>query len=712
MHFKKFIQWGEGLLWLLNPLLIILAIFNDSTKINLGLAWLGKFHPLLLHFPIVLGIGIVIYLVFFAHQRLAANLEKSLFVGNALLATLVALFGLFLSKQDAYDKTIVDLHKWGGVAIAFISWGFVYIGEIKINWKKGLGVVYLLVLLIFTHKGAQLTHGEDVLSLPHPAPAVAQEENKIDSNITVYEKAIAPILEQKCVSCHGTEKIKGNLQLNTPELIIKGGKNGNLLTGINNQEALLLQRIHLPNTDEKHMPPDGKLQLTLEELNLLSKWVKAGGDFKKKLNELANTDTLSLLANAYKAPKKGEDNNKNNSPDLKQYNTSYCTVYYSYFGSEEVFVDFFQGSFYKSESLKKLEPIKDKVASLNMQGMPLTKEDVSIISSFSNLRKLNVNYTKLTLNELTPLKSLSKLKNISICGIDLNPTTLASFIDKAPFTLVHIWNNTTNEKEYAALMASNKKTKIIIGDNLDNEILKITNPVIEQDSSIIVNHLDVTLKHFMKGAIIRYTIDGSIPDSINSPIYNKKFQLTKSGTLKTKAFKPGWLSSDVIEKTFYKSEIHPDSIYFVTQPDKKYAGKGAKTLVDYELGEQNFSGGKWLAYKDSNMVFITSFVQPKQLNHANFNAFIDMGAYIFPIISIKIEGSNDGKSFKYLNEAKFPSLEKTNMFRGNKSFDCSFPANKAFKYYRFTLQNVKKLPVWHPGKGTPGWIFVDELFLD
>jgi hypothetical protein len=275
-----------------------------------------------------------------------------------------------------------------------------------------LGVVYLLVLLIFTHKGAQLTHGEDVLSLPKPAPAVVQDPNKIDSNITVYEKAIAPILEQKCVSCHGTEKIKGNLQLNTPELIIKGGKNGNLLTGINNQEALLLQRIHLPNTDEKHMTPDGKLQLTLEELNLLNRWVKAGGDFKKKLNELANTDTLGLLANAYKAPKKGEDNNKNNSPDLMQYNTSYCTVYYSYFGSEEVFVDFFQGSFYKSESLKKLAPIKDKVASLNMQGMPLTKEDITIISSFSNLRKLNVNYTKLTLDELTPLKSLSKLKNM------------------------------------------------------------------------------------------------------------------------------------------------------------------------------------------------------------------------------------------------------------------------------------------------------------
>jgi len=710
MRIHKINQWGEGLLWLLNPLLIILAFFNETTKINHGLEWLGKLHPLLLHFPIVLGVAIVVYLIFLPNKKLDLPLERLLFTSNAVLATLVALFGIFLSKQDAYDKTIVDLHKWGGVAIACISWAFIYMASLKFNWKKAIGVAYLIVLLFFTHKGAQLTHGEDVLAFPTSAPV--QEINKVDSTLTVYEKAIAPILEQKCVGCHGPEKVKGKLQLNTPEFIIKGGKDGNLLNSINNQEALLLQRIHLPNADEKHMPPDGKLQLTLEELNLLNRWVKAGGDFKKKLNELTNTDTLALLVNAYKAPKKGEDNNKNNAPDLKVYNTSYCTVNYSYFGSEEIFVDFFQGSFYKTESLKKLEPIKEKVASLNMQGMPLTKEDIGIISSFSNLRKLNLNYTKLSLNDLLPLKGLLKLKNISICGIDLNPTTLASFIEKSPFTLVHIWNNKAVEKEYAALMASNKKTKIIIGDNLDDKVLQITSPVIEQDSSIIVNHLDVTLKHFMKGAIVRYTIDGTVPDSINSPIYTKKFQLTKSGILKTKAYKPGWLGSDIVEKTFYKSEIHPDSIYLITNSDKKYAGKGAKTLVDYELGEQNFSGGKWLAYKDSNMIFVTSFLQAKQLKHATFNAFIDMGAYIFPIISIKIEGSNDGKAFKYLNQASFPSLEKTNKFRGNKSFSCSFPDNKAFKYYRFTLLNVKKLPKWHPGKGKPAWIFVDELFLD
>jgi hypothetical protein len=261
-------------------------------------------------------------------------------------------------------------------------------------------------------------------------------------------------------------------------------------------------------------------------------------------------------------------------------------------------------------------------------------------------------------------------------------------------------------------MANNKKVKIIIGDNLDAEIIKLTSPIIEQDSSIIVTSLDVVVKHFLKGTVVRYTTDGSDPDSLSSPIYTKKLRFTKNTILKTKAFKPGWFSSDMVQKTFYKSEIHPDTIYFVTNPDKKYPGTGAKTLIDYELGEQNFSNGKWLAYKDTTMKFVIGFKQARPLQEAHFNAFVDNGSYIFPILSIMIEGSNDGKEFKKLNEAKFPSLKQTDVVRENKSFSCSIPAGAAYKYYRFTLLNLKKLPTWHPGKGTPGWIFVDELFLN
>ena len=711
MDIKKISQWGEWCVWFLNPLLLLLAIYTEASKTNDILLWFGKLHPLVLHFPIVIGIAIVIYFLFFQHKALEENTEKFILVGNALMASMVALLGLFLSKQDAYDNDTLNLHKWGGLSITLISWLLIYIKKFATNYKKIIALGYLLVLLFFTHQGALLTHGENALSIPTPAVVVV-EVKTVDSSLTVYEKAIAPILTQKCVSCHGPDKVKGKLQLQSPELILKGGKDGNILNGIQNEEALILQRIHLPNADEKHMPPIDKLQLTLEELTLLNKWVKAGGNFTKKISELAKTDSLAILAMAYKAPAKGSGDKKNTAPDLKEFNSNYLTVNYLFSGSEEIEVNFFQGSFYKIEQLKNLEKIKDKIVSLNMQGMPITKEDLAIILQFTKLKKLNLNYTKLTLNDLQPLKSINSLMNLSICGMDVNQNTLTKFLEKAPFTEINIWTNHSSKKEFQQLSASNKKVKIIIGDNLDAEIIKLTSPIIDQDSSIIVNSLDVLVKHFLKGTVVRYTTDGTEPDSLSSPIYTKKLHFTKNTILKTKAFKPGWLSSDMVQKTFYKSEIHPDTIYFVTNPHKKYPGIGAKTLIDYELGEQNFSNGKWLAYKDTTMKFVIGFKQARPLQEAHFNAFVDNGSYIFPILSIMIEGSNDGKEFKKLNEAKFPSLKETEVVRENKSFSCAIPTGAAYKFYRFTLLNLKKLPKWHPGKGTPAWIFVDELFLN
>ena len=710
MDIKKLSQWGEWCIWFLNPLLLLLAIYSEASKTNDVLLWFGKLHPLVLHFPIVIGIAIVIYFLFFQNKALEENTEKFILVGNALMASMVALLGLFLSKQDAYDTNTLNLHKWGGLSIAFVSWFLIYIKSFASNYKKIIALVYLFVLLFFTHQGALLTHGENALSIP--TPVVAVEVKTVDSSLSVYEKAIAPILTQKCVSCHGPDKVKGKLQLQSPELIIKGGKDGNILNGIQNEEALLLQRIHLPNADEKHMPPADKLQLTLEELTLLTKWVKAGGNFTKKISELAKTDSLAILAMAYKAPTKGSSDKKNTAPDLKEFNSNYLTVNYLFNGSEDIEVNFFQGSFYKIEQLKNLEKIKDKIVSLNMQGMPISKEDLAIIVQFTHLQKLNLNYTNLKIGDLEALKNISSLVNLSICGMEVNQNSLKTLLDKAPFTEVHIWTNHSSEKEFQQLSASNKKVKIIIGDNLDTEIIKLTSPIIEQDSSIIVSSLDVVVKHFLKGTVVRYTTDGTDPDSLSSPIYSKKLRFTKNTILKTKAFKPGWISSDMVQKTFYKSDIHPDTIYFVTNPDKKYPGTGAKTLTDYELGEQNFSNGKWLAYRDTTMKFVIGFKQARPLQEAHFNAFVDNGAYIFPILSIMIEGSNDGKEFKKLNEAKFPSLKETEVVRENKSFSCSIPAGAAYKYYRFTLLNLKKLPKWHPGKGTPAWIFVDELFLN
>jgi hypothetical protein len=246
---------------------------------------------------------------------------------------------------------------------------------------------------------------------------------------------------------------------------------------------------------------------------------------------------------------------------------------------------------------------------------------------------------------------------------------------------------------------------------LEDEIMKISNPTIAQDSFIFANYLTVKLKHLLKGVVIKYTTDGSEPDSLKSSEYSTPLLLSENTVLKIKAFKPGWISSDVVQRTFYKSGIQPDTIYLVTDPHPKYKNYGAKTLVNFQLGESNTSNGEWLAYRDYDMEFVVGFKEAKPLKSVYLNAFIDIGAYIFPIKTIIAMGSNDGKTFEKISEVNFPDGKETDP-RGAIPFICGFPEGTSYKYYKFTVANLKKLPAWHRGKGEAAWVFVDELFLN
>jgi uncharacterized membrane protein len=95
-----------------------------------------------------------------------------------------------------------------------------------------------------------------------------------------------PILETKCMGCHNSKKAKGELVMETRELLLKGGKDGKLWDSTEADFGLLMRRIHLPLEAKKHMPPQGKPQLSEEEISILGQWIKSGADFKVKVVDL------------------------------------------------------------------------------------------------------------------------------------------------------------------------------------------------------------------------------------------------------------------------------------------------------------------------------------------------------------------------------------------------------------------------------------------
>ena len=94
-----------------------------------------------------------------------------------------------------------------------------------------------------------------------------------------FEKEILPFLKNNCFACHNTTKAKGGLNLETPQLILKGGETGPAVVAGNSTTSLVFKAAaHLDS--ELIMPPkDNKAnasELKPEQLALLKLWIEQG----------------------------------------------------------------------------------------------------------------------------------------------------------------------------------------------------------------------------------------------------------------------------------------------------------------------------------------------------------------------------------------------------------------------------------------------------
>ncbi|MDY3561121.1 PSD1 and planctomycete cytochrome C domain-containing protein [Gemmata sp. JC673] len=102
------------------------------------------------------------------------------------------------------------------------------------------------------------------------APAVVAAAPPDDA--AHFEKKVRPVLVEKCVSCHGPEKQKGGLRVDSRAALLQGGDSGpSLVPGKPNES--LLTRV-LAHDGELKMPPKNKLPAP--EIAALKEWVQAG----------------------------------------------------------------------------------------------------------------------------------------------------------------------------------------------------------------------------------------------------------------------------------------------------------------------------------------------------------------------------------------------------------------------------------------------------
>lgn len=717
-------DYKSDLLFAMNIFIAFLLVFEGQLVIPRWLQPVGRMHTLTLHFPIVLVL-LAMLMEFFRHKsHYQENPYYQRFTANILLAGVVfsgiaVIMGIFLSREEGYNASVLAWHKWSGVGVFFLS-------SAMYAWRNSLwygsplaragAVITTLCLISAGHFGATLTHGDNFIW----QPVLSEAEVIPPDEALVFEHVVRPVLEKKCISCHNADKKKGQLVLTDSAVIMSGGMSGELFVAGNPQMSLLVKRMHLPTEEKKHMPPGGKPQLTEEEQALLYHWIQSGAPFASRVMDLPEEDTLRAMAVKLLA---SADTHDEVFPfpavareTLQKLNSNYRVVSPLAKNSPALTVNVYNRNAYTPGMLDELKEVKEQVISLDLGKMPVKDDDLKSIVRFENLRRLNLNFTDITGNGLQRLGLLHDLESLSISGTNVTYSELERLIPELRnLRTLSIWETSMRDTEIRELK-SRFRYLTIYGGVSDEEIpvIKLNPPRLKNKSGVFEDAVVPQLFHPVKDVRIRFTIDGSEPDSSTSPLFDGGTILKASTQIKARAFKEGWLSSDVAVLNVYRSAHRPDTAVLLSKLNRVHTAKGAQTFFDHELGSFNANSpawaNNWAGFFKNDMELLVKFDTPRALSSVALNSLIETENFIFPPAHIEIWGGTSESKMRviYRTAIELPTTYRKPFI---KLYECRFDQTEV-SHLKIIARPVMKLPAWHKSKNNPALMLIDEILIN
>jgi uncharacterized membrane protein len=266
----------------MNSLLVMDAILLER---------IGSLHLVLLHLPIgfVVAAGMLELSKWWRPSVDGTIYQRRLLAMNAVASLFTAGAGLVLASTGNYPAETLEWHRWAGLVcagLAVAAWLAQVRGRVEV--ARAALAALLAATVVTGHLGATLTHGPEVANFwisarsgdpvkPVQSPGIASRADTIG----VFEKEILPVLDSACIECHGPDKAKGRLRLDSRAAAFAGGRSGRpaIVPG-KPEESELLRRVRLPREDDEAMPLGDDPGLSVAEIASLEKWIAAGAEWR------------------------------------------------------------------------------------------------------------------------------------------------------------------------------------------------------------------------------------------------------------------------------------------------------------------------------------------------------------------------------------------------------------------------------------------------
>ncbi len=474
-NWKKLAIRGGGGFVVLALLLTLLVDVDNPPDI---LLFVGRFHPMVVHFPIgflVIG-GLLEVVSRFVPEVRVPDSTILLVLGLGAVSAIGAVVaGFFLSLSGGYNEDLIGWHKWLGIVVAV--GGLAAVGlklysarEVHSSWShayRGVLIGTVAVLLITGHLGGTLTHGSGYLTryLPEPIKQLtglgagmmgSRTIAHVDSAV-VYTDLVQPILNDRCVECHGQSKTEGELRLDTPEQLMKGGEDGEVITPGNPEQSELVERITLPLYHDDRMPPEGEEPLSIEQTELIRWWVATGASFDTTVAELRADAVPTSVQTVLTRLSRPRSERKTGLYALEVEPADSGAIERlrgEGFDIQRIADDapFLEvrlqesGDAVDQKQLARLEPIAPQVAWLDLAGTDLAQGALRSVGVFEHLTRLHLERSSVADETLQHIDGLEHLEYLNLYGTSITDAGLQQLGELKDLKKVFLWQtNVTPE---------------------------------------------------------------------------------------------------------------------------------------------------------------------------------------------------------------------------------------------------------------------------
>jgi hypothetical protein len=270
-------------------------------------------------------------------------------------------------------------------------------------------------------------------------------ETKLD-----FAKDIQPILQQQCFKCHGSEKQKGKLRLDSKEAAVKGGKGGPALVAGDAAKSELMRRISLPKTDDDFMPTEGE-PLPKAQIDLLKQWIDQGAVWPE--SALAKDSTPAPKAPGPVLPS-----------DFKPSAAEQKAI--AALGQKGIDVRPIAANLNWREANLRLHgtsvtdavtvPLKDIVGlvDLNLANTKITDAALVNLKNLVHLQRLHLELTAVTDAGLAHLKALTNLTYLNLYGTKVTDAGLDQLKNLKYLRNLYVWQTKVTDGGIAKLKAA------------------------------------------------------------------------------------------------------------------------------------------------------------------------------------------------------------------------------------------------------------------